>query len=51
MRHVKVAKGIYAFPADHHFGTGQKTVKASPAVVKAEKKKTLNTLVVKHIVV
>ena len=43
MRHVKVAKGIYAFPADHHFGTGQKTVKSSPAVVKAEKKKTLKS--------
>jgi len=43
MRHVKVAKGIYAFPADHHFGTGQKTVKASPAVVKAEKQKTLQS--------
>ena len=43
MRHVKVAKGIYAFPADHHFGSGQKTVKASPAVVKAEKKKTLKS--------
>ena len=43
MRHVKVDKGIYAFPADHHFGTGQKTVKASPAVVKAEKQKTLQS--------
>ena len=43
MRHVKVDKGIYAFPADHHFGSGQKTVKASPAVVKAEKKKTLKS--------
>jgi len=43
MRHVKVAKGIYAFPADHHFGTGQKTVKASPAVVKAAQKKTLQS--------
>ena len=43
MRHVKVAKGIYAFPADHHFGSGQKTVKASPAVVKAEKQKTLQS--------
>ena len=39
MRHVKVAKGIYAFPADHHFGSGQKTVKVSPAVVKAESRK------------
>jgi len=43
MRHVKVDKGIYAFPADHHFGSGQKTVKASPAVVKAEKQKTLQS--------
>jgi len=43
MRHVKVAKGFYAFPAEHHFGSGQKTVKASPAVVKAEKKKTLKS--------
>ena len=43
MRHVKVDKGIYAFPTDHHFGSGQKTVKASPAVVKAEKKKTLQS--------
>jgi len=43
MRHVKVDKGIYAFPAEHHFGSGQKTVKASPAVVKAEKKKTLKS--------
>ena len=43
MRHVKVDKGIYAFPTDHHFGSGQKTVKASPAVVKAEKKKTLKS--------
>ena len=43
MRHVKVDKGIYAFSADHHFGTGQKTVKPSPVVVKAEKKKTLQS--------
>jgi len=43
MRHVKVAKGIYAFPKDHTFGSGQKTVKASPTVVKAEKKKTLQS--------
>ena len=43
MRHVKVDKGIYAFSADHHFGSGVKTVKASPAVVKAEKKKTLKS--------
>jgi MoxR-like ATPase len=43
MRHVKVDKGIYAFPTDHHFGSGQKTVKASPAVVKAAKKKTLKS--------
>jgi MoxR-like ATPase len=43
MRHVKVDKGIYTFPADHHFGTGQKTVKPSPVVVKAEKKKTLQS--------
>ena len=43
MRHVKVAKGFYAFPADHHFGSGQKTVKVSPAVVKAEKQKTLQS--------
>ena len=41
MRHVKVDKGIYAFSTDHYFGSGAKTVKASPAVVKAEKKKTL----------
>ena len=43
MRHVKVAKGFYAFPTDHHFGSGQKTVKVSPAVVKAEKQKTLQS--------
>ena len=43
MRHVKVDKGIYAFAVDHHFGSGAKTVKASPAVVKAEKKKTLKS--------
>ena len=43
MRHVKVDKGIYAFSADHYFGSGAKTVKASPAVVKAEKKKTLKS--------
>ena len=43
MRHVKVDKGIYAFSADHHFGSGVKTVKASPTVVKAEKKKTLKS--------
>ena len=43
MRHVKVDKGIYAFPTEHHFGTGQKTVKPSPVVVKAEKKKTLQS--------
>ena len=43
MRHVKVDKGIYAFPAEHTFGSGKKTVKVSPAVVKAEKKKTLQS--------
>ena len=43
MRHVKVDKGIYAFSTDHHFGSGAKTVKASPAVVKAAKKKTLKS--------
>ena len=43
LRHVKVDKGIYAFPAEHTFGSGKKTVKASPAVVKAEKKKTLQS--------
>ena len=43
MRHVKVDKGIYAFSTDHYFGSGAKTVKASPAVVKAEKKKTLKS--------
>ena len=43
MRHVKVAKGIYAFPKDHSFGSGKKTVKASPEVVKAAKKKTLKS--------
>ncbi len=43
MRHVKVDKGIYAFPAEHTFGSGKKTVKASPAVVKAEKQKTLQS--------
>ena len=41
MRHVKVDKGIYAFPKSHTFGSGTKSVKVSPAVVKAEKKKTL----------
>ena len=43
MRHVKVAKGIYAFPAEHTFGSGKKIVKASPEVVKAAKKKTLQS--------
>ena len=43
MRHVKIDKGIYAFAGDHHFGSGAKTVKASPAVVKAAKKKTLKS--------
>ena len=43
MRHVKIDKGIYAFSTDHHFGSGAKTVKASPAVVKAAKKKTLKS--------
>jgi MoxR-like ATPase len=43
LRHVKVDKGIYAFPKEHTFGSGKKTVKASPAVVKAEKKKTLQS--------
>ena len=43
MRHVKIDKGIYAFPAEHSFGSGKKTVKVSPAVVKAEKKKTLQS--------
>ena len=41
MRHIKVDKGIYAFPKSHTFGSGTKSVKVSPAVVKAEKKKTL----------
>ena len=39
LRHVKVEKGIFAFTSSHVFGSGKKTVKASPAVVKAEKKK------------
>jgi len=43
MRHVKVDKGIYAFPKSHTFGTGQKSVKISPEVVKAAKKKTLKS--------
>ena len=43
MRHVKVDKGIYAFPSAHAFGSGKKTIKVSPAVVKAEKKKTLQS--------
>ena len=43
LRHVKIAKGIFAFPADHVFGSGKKTVKASPETVKAEKKKTLQS--------
>ena len=43
MRHVKVDKGIYAFPSAHAFGSGKKTVKVSPEVVKAAKKKTLKS--------
>jgi len=43
LRHVKVDKGIYAFPKEHTFGTGKKNVKASPEVVKAAKKKTLKS--------
>ena len=43
MRHIKVDKGIYAFPKSHTFGSGTKSVKVSPAVVKAEKKKTLKS--------
>ena len=43
MRHIKIDKGIYAFPKSHTFGTGQKSVKISPEVVKAAKKKTLKS--------
>ena len=41
LRHIKIEKGVFAFPSDHHFGSGQKTVKKTEAVIKAEKKKTL----------
>ena len=41
LRHLKVDKGIYAFSDEHKFGSGNKTIKVSPEVVKAEKKKTL----------
>ena len=43
LRHVKVDKGVFAFPADHVFGSGKKTIKVSPETVKAEKKKTLQS--------
>ena len=43
LRHVKIDKGIFAFPTDHVFGSGNKTVKVSPEVVKAAKKKTLKS--------
>ena len=41
LRHIKIEKGVFAFSSDHHFGSGQKTVKKTEAVIKAEKKKTL----------
>ena len=41
LRHIKIEKGVFAFSKDHHFGSGQKTVKKTEAVIKAEKKKTL----------
>ena len=41
LRHIKIEKGVFAFPSDHHFGSGQKTVKKTEAVIKAEKKKVL----------
>ena len=44
MRHIKIDKGIYAFPKSHTFGTGQKSVKISPEVVKAQKRKLLKVI-------
>ena len=41
LRHIKIEKGVFAFSSDHHFGSGQKVVKKTEAVIKAEKKKTL----------
>ena len=41
LRHIKIEKGVFAFPSDHHFGSGQKVVKKTEAVIKAEKKKVL----------
>ena len=41
LRHIKIEKGVFAFSSEHHFGSGQKTVKKTEAVIKAEKKKTL----------
>jgi len=41
LRHIKIEKGVFAFSKDHHFGSGQKTVKKTEDVIKAEKKKTL----------
>ena len=43
LRHIKVDKGIFAFPTDHAFGSGKRKVKSSPEVVKASKKKTLKS--------
>ena len=43
LRHIKVDKGIFAFPTDHDFGSGKRKVKSSPEVVKASKKKTLKS--------
>ena len=41
LRHIKIEKGVFAFSSEHHFGSGQKVVKKTEAVIKAEKKKTL----------
>ena len=41
LRHIKIEKGVFAFSKDHHFGSGQKVVKKTEAVIKAEKKKVL----------
>ena len=41
LRHIKIEKGVFAFSKDHHFGSGQKPVKKTEAVIKAEKKKVL----------
>ncbi len=43
LRHIKVDKGIFAFPTDHAFGSGKRKVKSSPEVVKASKKKILKS--------